>query len=252
MIELRCANEQDIPRLKELWADAFGDSGSFVELFFSTAFSPDRSMVLTQDAGIAAALYWIDCNVNGIPLAYLYAVATFTGQQGRGFASRLMEHTHRYLAAQGYGGVILSPGDDGLYEFYSRFGYRVCSHHREFYAQPGLPAAMAQISAAEYSALRRCYLPENSVCYGSAGLAFLQGQARLYRGPDFVCAVSTYDSGTILELLGDPQAAPGIAAGLGGGNWLIRTPGQEEPCAMALALNANALPEEMYLGFSFD
>ena len=36
------ANENLIPGLRELWKKAFGDTDEFLDLFFSTAYSPDR------------------------------------------------------------------------------------------------------------------------------------------------------------------------------------------------------------------
>ena len=251
MIEVRAARSGDLPRLKALWFDSFGDDGSFIRHFFSDAFSPRRSMVLLEDGALACALYWFDCHVNGLKIAYLYAVATFPAHRGKGLGSALLEATHRHLAGLGYASVILSPGEPELYDFYSRFGYRICSHHREFYARPEAPVSLLPVAPDDYNRLRRDYLPENSIYYDEAGLAFLAHMARLYQGDGFVCAVSVYDA-TVLELLGNTSCAGGIAAALGGGQALIRTPGMDEPYAMALALGQNELPGEMYLGFAFD
>ena len=39
--------KQDIPALKALWQEAFGDEEAFLDCFFSTAFSPKRCRCVT-------------------------------------------------------------------------------------------------------------------------------------------------------------------------------------------------------------
>ena len=53
------------------------------------------------------------------------------------------------------------------------------------------------------------------------------------------------------ELLGDPEAAPGILKAMGYGEGIFRFPGEGKPFAMCLPLKENiAMPT--YLGHAFD
>ena len=51
-----------IPQLRSLWKEAFGDSDAFLDIFFQRAFSPQRCCCVTQGDAVVAALYWFDCS----------------------------------------------------------------------------------------------------------------------------------------------------------------------------------------------
>ena len=121
-----------IPSLKLLWKEAFGDTDEFINMFFSTAFSTDRCRCVTLNGNIIAALYWFNCQYNNKPIAYLYAVATAKAYRGQGICHMLMKDTHQYLAKLGYEGVILVPGNEGLFKFYENIGYKTCSYIHKF------------------------------------------------------------------------------------------------------------------------
>ena len=65
-----------IPQLRQLWQEAFGDSDAFLDSFFSLSFAPERCRCVTEENHVTAALYWFDCSCHGGKMAYLYAVAT--------------------------------------------------------------------------------------------------------------------------------------------------------------------------------
>jgi len=107
----------DIPALRALWKEAFGDSDEFLDSFMSTAFSPCRAMCAKDGEKISAMLYWFDCECRGERVAYLYAVATAKGYRNRGICSALMERTHGHLSEKGYTGVLLVPGSPSFSPF---------------------------------------------------------------------------------------------------------------------------------------
>ena len=45
-----------IPQLWDLWREAFGDSGEFLDAFFETAFSPERCLCATGNGQVIAAV----------------------------------------------------------------------------------------------------------------------------------------------------------------------------------------------------
>ena len=122
-----------IPTLRKLWQEAFGDTEEFLNTFFSTAFLTDHCRCVTADEKVAAALYWFDCLYADKPIAYIYAVATAKAFQGQGICHKLMEDTHRHLEKSGYQGAILVPGSEELFYFYEKIGYKTCSQIRKFH-----------------------------------------------------------------------------------------------------------------------
>ena len=175
------AQPGDLPRLKTLWQEAFGDSPEFIEKFFCTGFAPERSAVADGGAG---ALYWFDCLWRGKKIAYIYAVATEKASRGKGICAGLMAYAHKTLQAQGYRGAILVPADAGLAEMYGKMGYVECPEagrcgHR--------PLQTKEISAGEYMALRKGLLPEGGVEHTEAAFRYMETFMKFYRFAGGIC-----------------------------------------------------------------
>ncbi len=235
----------DIPALRHLWQQAFGDTDAFLNAFFTTGFSPARCRCLTVDGALAAALYWFDCTLGGKKLAYLYAVATEEAFQRQGLCAALMEDTHRHLEQTGYCGAVLVPGSDALRRYYRRFGYAdfggMATQTVPFDA---LLAEATPLSKREYARLRRQYLPQGSVMQEGACLDFFATFAHFYAGNGFVLSV-TEDTA---EVLGNVPAFP--AATPEERTLRLRFPG-ETPFAMYLPLTEEtAFPT--YFGIALD
>lgn len=67
---------EQLPQLKKLWREAFGEEEDFMEAFFSAAYAPQRCRVVTEGNTVAAMVHWLDGEYLGRQYAYLYAVAT--------------------------------------------------------------------------------------------------------------------------------------------------------------------------------
>lgn len=243
--------EVHIPQLRALWKAAFGDDDDYLDLFFSTAFSPVRSRCVTEDGTVLAALYWFDVSCDGAPMAYLYAVATDPAARNRGLCRTLIEDTKQLLSQRGYAGILLNPADEGLCRMYRRMGFGPCATVSEMVCDAGShPVPMKKVDAAEYARLRRDHLPAHSVLQEGATLDFLQGQADFYHGDHFLAAVSVYDGNFHChELLGDISTAPGILRALSFDRGFFRFPGSEKPFASLHPLRPGC-PVPSYFGIS--
>ena len=233
-----CSTPAQISQLRRLWKEAFGDTDAFLDVFFHRAYTPERSRCITIDGEVVAALYWFDCTWKEKKLAYFYAVATSQNCRGQGLCRKLMEDTHRHLASLCYDGCILVPQDAELYSMYGKFGYKVCSHNRQFSCVAGdKPISLLQVTPEEYAAIRKTLLPENGVLQEGVTLDFLSTYAQLYAGQGMALAAYP-DEGklTVCELLGDAQAAPEILAALGFPEGSFCTPGHQQPFAMYRSL----------------
>lgn len=241
-------NEQ----LKQLWHLAFGDGMEFIELFFRTAYSPDRCLYLMEEGQVTAALYWLDCEYTGQKQAYIYAVATHPDHRGKGLCRKLMEQAHQTLKAQGYTAALLRPADEGLRRMYRKMGYRTATCVSEFDSTAGTALPLRKIGPEEYALLRRRFLPDAGVIQEGVSLDYLAAYAEFYTGEDFLLAGAPYDGGfSGMELLGNRDTAPGILAALGFEHGSFRCPGHDIPFGMFLPLTENAA-EPGYLGLVFD
>lgn len=239
-------------QLKDLWFLAFGDSEEFIDLFFQTAYAPERCLFLTEGDQVTAALYWLDCEYKGQKQAYIYAVATHPDHRGKGLCRKLMDKAHEILKQQGYTAALLRPADDGLRRMYRKMGYQICTGVSEFDCIAGSSVSVRKIGVDEYARLRQQFLPQDGVLQEGVSLDYLASYASLFTGADFLLAGAPYDgSFNGIELLGNPDAAPGILAALGYKTGSFRCPGKEIPFGMFLPLAEDAKTPG-YLGLVFD
>lgn len=201
----------DVPALRQLWKEAFGDSDSFLDGFFRTGFDYARCRC-TEDG--AAALYWFDCTWREKKLAYVYAVATKASHRGRGLCRALMEDTHRHLQTLGYAGAILVPGNEGLFRLYGKLGYLPCCPRQTVTVAAAEKAvAVTPISAEAYAAARKAHLPTDAVWQEGATLAYLETFAGFYGGDGFAfCGAAEDNVLYFQEFMGDVEKVSGIIA----------------------------------------
>lgn len=256
--EYRMALLEDIPALKTLWKEAFGDSDAYLDQFFGTAFSTRRCRVMAQGEEIQSVLYLLDCSCGGRQMAYIYAVATRQTCRGRGLCNTLMARTHQELQEQGIAATILVPGTRELVRFYAKMGYVPCAPHGRIKATAAGPATILKpVSPRRYGELRKALLPPGAVIQEGVSLDFLATQARLYAGKDLLLAATVLPDGTLLgqELLcRDPVAmAPKILKALRVQEGVFRIPWREgRPFALFRPLDGWEGEKPEYLGFAFD
>lgn len=251
-MNIRMPTDAHIPGLRKLWKAAFGDTDEFLDVFYSTAYAPDRCRCIEEDGEIVSVLYWFDCQLDGAKLAYVYAVATDPACRGRGLCRRLMEDTARHLKELGCQGIVLVPQEPDLIRMYASMGYTPCGSVREFHAMAGEERSVRKIGVEEYAALRRKLLPPGGVIQEGENLRFLATQAAFYAGETWLAATAEVDGMLWCpEFLGDISAAPGLVSALGYREGSFRVPGSERPFAMFRPLSVDC-PVPRYFGLAFD
>ena len=240
-------------QLMALWQEAFGDSEEFVDGFFCTGFSPARCRCATENGNVIAALYWFDVRYEKQHFAYVYAVAVKKTHRNRGICTALMEDAHAHLWLRGYDGILLMPQNDALRKMYGKLGYETCTRMDDFTCEADAePVQLRRIGRDEYAALRREFLPEGGALQEEEKIAYLEMMAFFYAGEDFLLAA--HKNGKHLycpELLGNRDAAPGIAAALGCADGHFRCPGESQPGTMLRKLVEDVNPPK-YLGLTFE
>lgn len=252
-MELNCPTPAQIPELHALWETVFGPCDGFWNLFLQTGFSPERCRCILREGRIAASLCWFDVFCDGKKMAYLYAVMTHPAHHHQGLCRSLLSAVHTQLTRLGYHACLLVPADPDLRQMYRSLGYTDATAVSEFSCISGpAPVFLREVSLSEYARLRRRLLPTGGVLQEQESLAFLAAQARLFAGEELLLAA--YEEDGILhalELLGSPEAAPGILNALDCARGHFRTPGDTLPFAMWHPLTPDA-PKPQYFGFAFD
>ncbi len=239
----------NIPGLKTLWGEAFGDTDTQVSLFFATSFAPERCLCITENGTVTAALYWMDCTYPHGRLAYIYAVATSKAHRGKGLCRMLTEKAHEILKNQGYAGAVLVPANEELFALYSKFGYEELPCMDTLRCTAGGNTLLQKRTPEEFSAARQKYLPRCGVT--QEDLTYLSGYASLYEGENFTLICTETEDGKVLgmELLGDKTQAPGIVSALGCTEGEFRIPGNGR---FAMFRAFKHVPAPSYFGIAFD
>ena len=232
-----------IPGLRTLWQEAFGDTDLFLDAFFDAAFSPWRCRCITEKGAVLAVLYWFEVSCGDQRYAYLYAVATAKSHRGRGLFAMLLEDTKRVLQEAGFHGILLVPETESLARMYEKFGFSASTYVREFSAAAADPAVnLREIGPGEFARLRRRSLPAGSVLQEGADLEFLATQCHFWAGEGWLAVGQIYDGKLVCqEFLGDERAIPGLLRALDVPCGQFRTAGAERPFAYLLPLRADCL-----------
>lgn len=228
----------NINSLRALWKQAFGDTDTFLDGFFSVAFSEKRCCTIEKEGNLAAMLFWFDCAWEDRNIAYLYAVATDKAYRNQGLCRALMESTHAHLQSLGYAGAVLVPGSRELFCLYEKLGYRPFCDVQTVTLEAGNERAkLIPLTPIEYSKKRLSLLPENSVMQDGVTYDFLATFCNLYESKDCLfCGSMDGNTFYFQEFLGNPERVPGILKILGAEKGILRIPG-DTPFAMYHSLN---------------
>ena len=252
-MNITCPTDEMIPGLRRLWQAAFGDTDDFLDAFFRTAYDAERCRCVTENGEPAAALYWFDCELEGAKLAYIYAVATDPAHRGKGLCRTLMADTLDILTENGYRGALLVPQEPWLIEMYKKMGFSPATTVSEFHVMAAAaPIPVRRAGPTGYSRRRQELLPEGGVIQKNENALFLNSQASLYMGENWVAAAAEMDGMLWCpEFLGDPALAPGFVNALGYREGSFRVPGSGRPFAMFRPLSVDC-PRPRYFGLAFD
>ncbi len=243
--------KEDIPALRRLWKQAFGDSDAFLDAFFGVGFAYDRCRCVFLEAEVTAALYWFDGELEGEKIAYLYAIATDLSHRGQGLCRLLMADTQACLIGRGYTEAVLLPAEKWLEAFYGAMGYRPFGSVMQKQYRAGKRCFVRPVDGEEFALLRREHLPRGGIRQEGALLRFLATQAEFYAGEGFLAAISKETPKTVVEFLGDLSQIPGLLGALKLQQATVRTPGGSKSCGMYLPLAPDA-PVPTYLGLPMD
>ena len=131
------AKDDDVAELKEIWIDSFGDE-LFIDLFFKHVFNPYDTLVCYSPdhilSKITSVLYLLTRNINiwggRRQVGYIYAAATRQTDRNKGYMRSLIKESLKLSYDRGHIFSVLVPGDESLYNYYSRYNYVKGFYHK--------------------------------------------------------------------------------------------------------------------------
>lgn len=119
---------KDIPALKKIWVEAFGESETVLNVFFRNVYHPKNTLVIADQGTPVSMLYLLPCKWESFgesPFSglYVYAVGTLPAYRGRGFAGALLKDAEQVAKRRNLDFLFLVPSGPSLFPFYEKQGY---------------------------------------------------------------------------------------------------------------------------------
>ncbi|MBQ2251512.1 MAG: GNAT family N-acetyltransferase [Clostridia bacterium] len=134
--EIVRASEKDLPCVKGLWQEIFGDDEGFIDRFYSAFPVKDNTLVAKDGEKVVGVVNALDCKLrykNEIFCGkYIYALAVSEKYRGRGIARELLE------TAEEGSFVLLVPETPDLFDMYAHLGYTEKTQADERFTRPFL------------------------------------------------------------------------------------------------------------------
>ncbi|BCI64521.1 GNAT family N-acetyltransferase [Coprobacter secundus] len=114
-------------KVRDLWQNCFDDSEDFMNLYFSTKYSDENTLVKVEGDLVLSALqmlpYTMTCWGSEVRTSYISGASTRLEYRGRGLMKTLLSEAFQVMRDRKIPLSILIPAEDWLYEYYQRMGY---------------------------------------------------------------------------------------------------------------------------------
>lgn len=193
MIALRTGLPQDVPRQRELWQLAFGDSDDYLDYVY--AHQDLAEIVVLLDDDLIQSMTFLYPMTVALPdgttatSAYIYALATHPDARGKGYAGMLLQYVDFILAERGIDCVTTVPAMPSLHQFFESNGFQPgfstqkLDISREILPPPGPEDTIVPIEGAQYQALRTQLLAGSfHIDYPTAMLDYQAGVSQMFSG----------------------------------------------------------------------
>lgn len=141
-MEIRSARPADLPAVRSLWEQGFGNEQPYTNWYFRAVYRPERTLCLYQQGQLAAATqfapYTLRLRGRLLPTAYLVGVVTEQSMQRQGCGHKLLSEALDRLQQQGFAMAMLYTD---IPAFYQPLGFVHCYSLRQL-TFPALPAAI--------------------------------------------------------------------------------------------------------------
>lgn len=171
---LRYSIITDIPMIRKLMSDTFGDNLSFTKLFFRF-FYRDNVLLYEIDGKIVSMAFLLPATMKidqkELAMTYLYACATDTQYRKRGLMNRILDKAFHDAVARNEAGTFLLPANEPLYHFYETAGFETffyCKQKAYFdsvISSQNQEYQLQKITAKEYWRFRSQFLQDDFVVH---------------------------------------------------------------------------------------
>ena len=173
-----------IPALTKIWAECFGDSEDYIDLFMKKRFVPKDTLVSVNGSGeITGCGYLLPCSFAEIKTEglYLYAGGVFERFRGQGYYDEILAQITERCKTEQFSCVLNS--HDDLKKMYFAHGFKETHHCKKIRTDisgtnarehnQNIKLNISNANAAEYTALRNEYFTSpGTVIWDTAAVSY--------------------------------------------------------------------------------
>ena len=266
---IRKIQASDLPALRRLWAETFGDPEELIDAFFRLLPGMGTGLAAVEAGRVLGAAYAItglelfSAEGQKRPFGYLYAVAVDEAARHRGLGRALSRACADEAKALGCAFFCTQPAEPSLFDWYGEILDLRCALRRRQERLPAREAAPSMaLSPTDYRFWRRQLLwGKTHVRLGDSALLFQHSLCKSCGGGFYAVGdggAAAYRDGetcVVRELLCPPDAdrrslAASLAAALGAKEALLCT--ADPAGAPYIAAEDGAFPPDCQWNLSFD
>ncbi len=113
--------------VRDMWKEVFGDSDDYMDIYFKHKYQNENTLIYIEDNKPVASLQLLIYNFTfygkEIPVAYHSGLCTLPDYRGRGYMKELIVRSYRVATERNIPLMILVPQDEGLLNYYDKFGF---------------------------------------------------------------------------------------------------------------------------------
>lgn len=124
---IRFADKDTAPLVRSMWKTCFGDSESYMDLYFSSKYKNENTLIYFLENKPVASLQMLPYKMSFyreiIPISYLAGLCTLPEYRGRGYMGALINEAYKVMFDRNIDISILVPAEDSLYGYYIRYNF---------------------------------------------------------------------------------------------------------------------------------
>ena len=124
---IQFADDSTKQAVRDMWKEVFGDSDDFMDIYFQYKYRNENTLIYIEDNKPVASLQILIYNFTfygkEIPVAYHSGLCTLPEYRGRGYMKELIVRSYAVATERNIPLMILVPQDEGLMNYYDKFGF---------------------------------------------------------------------------------------------------------------------------------
>lgn len=133
---IRLSRKEDVPQIKKLWQQAFGDSEDATDFYFDSRYEEESLLIDIKDGQLRGMISMLPIQLimggQHYEARYFFAIATDAAYKRQGISSELIKRAKELTLEKGGIAAVLVPANVELFNFYGKRGFETAFYYDSF------------------------------------------------------------------------------------------------------------------------